>query len=146
MLVTAALLALAAELLSGGYTAAASARPVEGVGDVAEFLREAGQLPQVSRPEVTLRVDPFGGSPADPRPNSVASRGNTSTVSSGATRHLTAILVANNRPVAVIDNDVVGVGDTLRGGARISRIQSDRVFLIEKDGKWRTLTLAQGRP
>lgn len=147
LLVVAALLALAVELLSSpaGRT---SARPIDAMGDVAEFLREAGSVTPASRQDVTLRLDPFGAARPEPRLNSVAPRRNASTVSAGATpaRQLTAILVANDRPIAVVDNEVVGVGDALRDGARISRIQSDRVFLIDKDGKWHTLTLAQGRP
>jgi len=91
------------------------------------------------------KAEPFGISDYDPV-ISVASPRGTPTVSSGRTRQLTAILVADNRPVAVIDDEVVSVGDVLRDGARVSRIQADRVFLVEKNGKWRTLTLATGRP
>jgi hypothetical protein len=135
--------ALAVDRFSIG--SAANTRSADGAGlsDVAEFIG-AAHTPPVSRREVTLRVDPFGGGDAV----SVASPRNASSVSGGAgsTRQLTAILVANNRPVAVVDDEVVGVGDHLRDGARVSRIQSDRVFLIDKNGKWHTLTLAVGRP
>jgi hypothetical protein len=140
-LALAATVALAVDRYSAGL--APSGRNVAALGDVAEFLGTS-HAATVSRREVTLRVDPFAGEGA----NSVASPRNASTVSGGAgsTRQLTAILVASDRPVAVIDDEVVGVGDLLRDGARVSRIQSDRVFLIEKTGKWRTLTLATGRP
>jgi hypothetical protein len=144
-LALAAVVALAVDRYSA--TLATSARPLDGLSDVAEFLGTAPRNSAIVRRDVALRVDPFdsdGGSAV----NSVASPRNASTVSGGAgsTRQLTAILVANNRPVAVIDDEVVGVGDLLQDGARVSRIQSDRVFLIEKNGKWRTLTLAEGRP
>jgi hypothetical protein len=149
VLALAALLALAAEVLSGGLASPARTRSTDALGDIGEFLRENSSAAENARPDVTLRLDPFGAPQPETRPNSVAPRRNASTVVSegaGSTRRLTAILVANDRPVAVIDNEVVGLGDSLRGGARVSRIQSDRVFLIEKDGKWRTLTLAPGRP
>jgi hypothetical protein len=140
-LALAASVALAVDRYSIGP--AANPRGLDGLSDVAEFVG-ASRAGSVARREVTLPVDPFerGGA------NSVASPRNASTVSGGAasTRQLTAILVANNKPVAVIDDEVVGVGDLLKSGARVSRIQSDRVFLIEKNGQWRTLTLAAGRP
>ena len=89
-------------------------------------------------------AEPFGTKP-DPSISVASPSGNPTVSSSGArTRQLTAILVADNRPVAVIDDEVVSVGDVLRDGARVARIQSERVFLVEKSGKWRTLTLAPG--
>jgi hypothetical protein len=141
-LALAAVVALAVDRYSAG--SATIARPQEGLSDLAEFLGASPRESAISRREVTLRVDPFDRDGA----NSVASPRNASTVSgsAGPARQLTAILVANNRPVAVIDDEVVGVGAQLRDGARVSRIQSDRVFLIEKNGQWRTLTLAAGRP
>jgi hypothetical protein len=91
---------------------------------------------------VIPQSEPFGNRRGEPA-ISVASPGGTPTVSSGRARQLTAILVADNRPVAVIDDEVVSVGDLLRDGTRVARIQSERVFLVEKNGKWRTLTLAK---
>lgn len=139
-LALAALVALAADRISRGPVAVA--RPVSEIGDVADFVAQAGNVLPSSRAPIVLRTDPFRDASTL---NSVAPKRNTSTVTSGAgtTRRLSAILVANDRPVAVVDDEVVGVGDVLRDGARVSRIQSDRVFLIEKDGKWRTLTLAR---
>jgi hypothetical protein len=61
-------------------------------------------------------------------------------------RHLTAILIADERRVAVIDESTVKVGDVLRDGARVSAIQPDRVWVVEKDGRWQMLTLtSRGR-
>jgi hypothetical protein len=75
---------------------------------------------------------------------SVAKTPGAPTVSrtSGQERRLTAILIADNRPVAVINDKVVEVGTSLPDGARVSRIQADRVWLVEKTGSWRMLTLA----
>jgi hypothetical protein len=55
---------------------------------------------------------------------------------------LTAILIADDRRVAVIDDATVSVGDVLSDGSRVSSIQPNRVFVVEKNGRWRTLTLA----
>ena len=88
-------------------------------------------------------AEPFGGSDAAISVASQSGSPTVPTVSSGRTRQLTAILVADNRPVAVIDDEVVSIGDVLRDGARVARIESERVFVVEKNGKWRTLTLAK---
>jgi hypothetical protein len=46
----------------------------------------------------------------------------------------------------VIDESTVTVGDVLRDGARVSAIQPDRVWVVDKDGRWQMLTLtARGR-
>ena len=64
----------------------------------------------------------------------------------GQERRLTAILIADDRPVAVINDKVVEVGASLPDGARVSRIQADRVWLVEPTGAWRVLTLAERAP
>ena len=142
------LVGLAADRYSIGPAGSTiSARTAEGLGDAAAFFGSTSRPAPLSRRDVPLRLDPFRTGDAPDDANSVASSRNASTVSAGAdARRLTAILVANDKPVAVVNDEVVGVGDVLRDGARVSRIQSDRVFLIEKNGKWRTLTLAGGRP
>lgn len=75
----------------------------------------------------------------------VASAPRTPTVRSSSTpaptRVLSAILVADDRRVAVIDDEVVGTGDVLPDGARVSAIQPSRVFLVDRNGRWQTLTL-----
>jgi hypothetical protein len=139
LLLTAAAVALTAERISAA-PAGPAARRIPSFGDIGAFVA-AGALDSLARETAVLsEAEPFGGSDAA---ISVASRSGSPTVSSGRTRQLTAILVADNRPVAVIDDEVVSVGDVLRDGARVARIQSERVFVVEKNGKWRTLTLAK---
>ena len=60
-------------------------------------------------------------------------------------RRLTAIIIAGNRPTAVVDDKVVEVGDKLADGARVDAIQSDRVRLVDSTGRRRVLTLMAGR-
>ena len=94
-----------------------------------------------------LRVDPL----ADRRPSAggaaVAPRGGVPTVSSSGRsgRRLTAILIADDRSVAVIDDAVVSIGDRLPDGARVDAIQSDRVSVVDRNGRRRVLTLTTGR-
>jgi len=94
-----------------------------------------------------LRADPL----ADRRPSAggaaVAPRGGVPTVSSSGRsgRRLTAILIADDRSVAVIDEVVVSVGDRLPDGSRVEAIRSDRVTVVERNGQRRVLTLTAGR-
>jgi hypothetical protein len=59
---------------------------------------------------------------------------------------LTAILIADDRPVAVLDEMVVSVGDRLPDGARVDAIRSDGVWVVERSGRRRLLTLTPARP
>ena len=54
---------------------------------------------------------------------------------------LTAILVSDDRRVAVIDDAAVSVGDVLPDGARVSAIQPSKVFVVDNKGRFHTLTL-----
>jgi hypothetical protein len=141
LLLTAAAVALTAERISAA-PAGPAARRIPSVGDIGAFVAGGPVDSSSAVVAVIPQAEPFGSSGYVP-PISVASPGGSPTVSSGRTRQLTAILVADNRPVAVIDDEVVSVGDVLRDGARVARIQTERVFLVEKNGKWRTLTLTQ---
>jgi len=93
-----------------------------------------------------LRGDPLGGQ-RTPQAQTVAPRAGVSTVNSAVRRgrSLTAILISDQRSVAVIDEAVVGVGDRLPNGARVDAIQSDRVVVVERNGQRRVLTLTTGR-
>jgi hypothetical protein len=148
ILVASALLALVAERV-----AAAPARPRAGASDVGG-LADVGRF--VSRTvgdslapgfHASVSLDPFD-TRLDTRAVPVEQVGVASapaapTVPSSARggSGLTAILVADDRRVAVIDDAAVNVGDVLPDGARVSAIQPDRVWVVDKNGRWRMLTL-----
>lgn len=151
LLLAAAAIALAADRLA----AAPEPRPVGAPSaspEIAPFVAPlAGDSALPSFRQI-VAVDPFesrGG--REPRA-AVASGVATPTVPSAPTvrpqggRLLTAILIADERRVAVIDEATVKVGDVLRDGSRVSAIQADRVWVVEKDGRWQMLTLtSRGR-
>jgi hypothetical protein len=91
---------------------------------------------------IPVRTDPFDGQVVRDLP-AVASGRSSPTVrtSDGRSRVLTAILVSDDRRVAVIDDQAVRVGDVLPDGARVSAIQPNRVFVVDSKGRWQTLTL-----
>lgn len=137
--------ALAAERL-----ATAPARPTTpgtmgagGVADISDFAVPVGSDSRLPQFGMNVRIDPFDSRQAGVDQSDIASQAGISTVppSSGGGRRLTAILVADERRVAVIDDAMVSVGDVLRDGARVAAIQPDRVFVVDKNGRWRTLTL-----
>ena len=86
--------------------------------------------------------DPFGRRAATGDPAVASGRAPSTVRTSASGAHvLTAILVADNRRVAVIDDEVVRVGDVLPDGARVSAIQPNQVFVVDSKGRWQTLTL-----
>jgi hypothetical protein len=58
-----------------------------------------------------------------------------------AAARLTAILIADDGSVAVIDDEAVSVGSTLKTGERVARILEDRVWVVKPNGQWRAFTL-----
>jgi len=146
VLVLAATAALAAESLS---RVPLSAKPVTGglPVDIDELLAPLGadRTPQAN--EIHLRSDPLGAQRSAAASGTVAPRSGVPTVSSSGRRgrRLTAILISDDRSVAVIDEAVVLVGDRLPDGARVAEIRSDRVSVVEPNGQKRVLTLTLGR-
>ena len=145
ILLASASVALAAERLT-----ASPKRPAQGaldastLGDIAGFVVRVRTDSELPRFHMSVWNDPFDRRGTVASQSSVASGPSTPTVSasSGETRGLTAILISEERRVAVIDEATVGVGDVLRDGARVSAIQPDRVWVVEKNGRWRMLTLS----
>jgi hypothetical protein len=117
-------------------------------GDIDRFIAPVQGEQHTPAPEAQLRGDPFGGSQPVRSAPSIAPGASTPTVSAirSTTRRLSAILIADDSPVAVIDDEVVRIGDVLPDGGRVSAIRSDRVFILEKNGRMRVLTLFAGRP
>lgn len=114
-------------------------------GDMARFIARPGPDSTLGDAGPGLEYDPLAAN-ADATTNvAVAPTGDSPTVRAAAAgRQLTAVLIADERRVAVIDDAVVSVGDVLRDGSRVSAIQPDGVWIIEKNGKWRLLTLSRG--
>jgi len=142
LLAAAALVALAAERMSADPAGPAARRisaPVLG-----EFTAPvAGSVSSAPQP-IALRADPLETRGYD---LSVARGNDGPTVNtSRRARQLTAILIADDRPVAVIDGSVVKVGDTLPDGARVTAIRTDRVAVMERNGQHRVLTMSPGGP
>jgi hypothetical protein len=143
ILVVAALVALAAERLAGepAQSVPLARAANEDIGGFVTPVRSEGMVPSTG---MAVGIDPFGG-------QSRESQAEYSVVETGpsgagparvaAGRRLTAILVADNRRVAVIDDATVGVGDLLRDGSRVSAIQVDRVWVVNRAGQWQMLSL-----
>jgi hypothetical protein len=120
------------------------AKPGAGIGaDISGYVTPSLVDTTRSRFQVPPGVDPFDNRRSAPDLG-VASATPAPTVPSSSRRNgLTAILIADERRVAVIDDSTVAVGDVLRDGSRVSSIEADRVF-VEKSGRLRMLTLAIG--
>ena len=151
LLLAAAAIALAADRLSAASAADSTGAP-SASPEISPFVAPPARESALPSFRQIVAIDPFDGRSARTAPSTVASGAATPTVPSAPAarpregRQLTAILIADERRVAVIDESTVKVGDVLRDGARVSAIQPDRVWVVEKDGRWQMLTLtARGR-
>jgi hypothetical protein len=145
ILVVSALVALAADRIAAPSRRASTpgALDVATIGDISSYVTRRRTDLDVPRFGRNVQADPFESGQIASEPTDVASLAGVPTVRSSAAngRRLTAILVADERRVAVVDDAAVGVGSVLKDGARVAAIQPDRVFVVEKNGRWRTLTL-----
>lgn len=146
MLAVAAVVALAAESIARATPAGSAvvrSAPVDLDSVLSPVRIPLGKATGDNR----LQADPLANRPTPPQAGTVAPRGGVSTVSTAARRGrgLSAILIADQRSVAVIDDVIVGVGDRLPNGARVDAIQRDRVVVVERSGQRRVLTLTTGR-
>jgi hypothetical protein len=126
-----------------GLIAGSAARGSAVGNDISGFVAPPVFDSMIPPFRMPLRRDPFATG-ASREESAVASSLDSRTVrtSSASGGHvLSAILVANDRRVAVVDDEAVGVGDVLSDGARVSAIQPDRVLVVDSRGRWQTLTL-----
>jgi hypothetical protein len=145
MLLIAAVLALAADRYARGDSRAPSVRNAVSAQDLARFVTPFHYEPIASRSMVAVGVDPFGGAASFSELPVDSGDLDRPGASPRARTRLTAILVADNSRVAVIDDATVSVGDILRDGSRVSAIQHDRVWLVDRNGQWRMLSLISSR-
>lgn len=144
-LVLAASVALGAEFAAShaaGRQATASPAVTD---DIETFLAPIRREFTAARPPALVQRDPL----TPGRAGAPVARPSGSPVYTSATqrgRRLTAILIADDRQVAVLDDAVVGIGDRLPDGARVDAIRSDRVWIVEQNGRRQMLTLTPGRP
>lgn len=139
----AAAVALATDRLAARPAAARPASNARESPDIGRFITPiTGEaMPILFR--ATVAVDPFQGSLGQAPVEEASSDLQGAQTYAPVGRRLTAILVADDRRVAVIDDAAVSVGDMLRDGARVSAIQRDRVWLVSRSGQWRMLTLTE---
>lgn len=128
-----------------GSTVGQAAIPGAGAfGDLPSYITRPASDSAVRTYGLAIRSDPLSRGTKWVGP-AVASALNAPTVRTTAGGRLTAVLIAGDRRVAVIDDRAVSVGDVLPDGSRISAIQPDGVWLVEKNGRWRQLPLSRGR-
>jgi hypothetical protein len=144
LLLAGTVVALAAERISAGARAPLTGgASVASLGDIGGFMAPlpgGTESPVYAAP---LHSDPFAAGARGGFPVAQGARGPT--VNARAGRQLTAILIADDRPVAVIDGALVNVGDVLPDGGRVASIRGDRVAISERNGQMRVLTIASGR-
>lgn len=139
ILLAAIVVALAADRLSRVSVTGASQDPAS-FGDIAAFTAAPGGDSAINAYVSTISADPL-----EPRATQVAAPVAASGERPAArTARLTAILIADDRRVAVVDERAVSVGDVLTDGSRVAAIQANKVFLSKRNGQMLVLTLVTG--
>ena len=139
-------IAVAAERLTreprGPNAGAAGAAGLTGT-DISGFVAPLGFDSMVPPFRMPVRIDPLeSGTRSNELAVAYPTGPRTVRTSSESGGHvLTAILVSDDRRVAVIDEAAVSVGDVLSDGARVSAIQPSKVFVVDSKGRFHTLTL-----
>lgn len=139
ILLVAAVVALAADRYARALSPAAPARGT--AEELSRFVMPFTSESIADRSAVSVGVDPFGATSFSELPVDSPGIDPSAPAAPRSTRRLTAILVADNSRVAVIDDATVSVGDFLRDGSRVSAIQRDRVWLVDRSGQWHMLSL-----
>jgi len=108
-----------------------------------DLAAERRHVQATHEPARAALVDPSGARGLATN-TAVAQPGNAPTVrAANEERRLTGVLIADERRVARIDDRLVRVGDVLRDGSRVTAIQPTGVWIIDKNGTWRLLTLSR---
>jgi hypothetical protein len=134
-----ALSAMAYRVVNAATTAASRPVPASDVAGLTGFLGplpDAPRLADVVGGTMVGEHDPFGSTV--PAPNVlVPSAGTTaSRPKSGAGPQwvVSSILFEESRRSAIVDNAWVGVGDLLRGGARVTAIERKHIIVTDVNG------------
>jgi hypothetical protein len=138
ILLIALVLAMTAEQIAG---APANANRRASTDDVSDDIGRFSRAVVVDVPTRAVgpsaASDPFSGDAPQPEPGVEQA----STPIAQPAARLTAVLIADDGSVAVIDDEAVSVGATLKTGERVARILEDRVWIVKPNGQWRALTL-----
>lgn len=131
-------LALMVEMIARDTTRVAPATSrITASGDVGTFVRPlAGDVTPRSS-AVSPASDPFATDGAW----KAAPTSKVASTSPAPVGRLTAILIADDGSVAVIDDQAVSVGGRLKSGERVASIREDRVWIVKPNGQWRALVL-----
>lgn len=90
-----------------------------------------GEMPDLDDREAReWEIESFEASPPP-----AARRADGASGERGSRWTVSAILIAENRRVAIINDTTVGPGDTLPGGVRVKQIDADRVLVEDAAGK-----------
>lgn len=112
-------------------------------GDMARFVARPTVDSAMTSPTIDIETDPLTTTAELESNSAVAPARDTPTVSASVERKLTAVLIADERRVAVIDDAAVAIGTVLRDGSRVAAIQPNGVWLVDRNGRWRMLTLSR---
>ena len=110
-------------------------------------LPESAGVPEM----VAVEGDPFGAGSAEVPNGGFAGNAGVSNGTEAAAPPpprwtLSAIMVAGDRKIAILNDRMVRPGDRLDDGARVERVESDHIVIITPEGARRRLQLERQGP
>lgn len=113
-------------------------------GAVAARNRDTGLALAGSLGGPTITRDPFTGSVAAPAPTTAKPASRAASRPKPAPLQCTAVMLGGRRPLALIDGESHGPGDSL-GPWTIDAIDTEGVTLVRKDGRQKRLAVGPAR-
>jgi hypothetical protein len=95
------------------------------------------------RPVVTLSRDPFGALPVSSSEISHDDRG-VAVPKQQEGLHVTATMIAGSRRAAVINDQLIYVGDNVPGGGKLTSVERDRIVVTDPHGASHVVAVKEG--
>jgi len=123
-----------------GTARGAALRPVLPNPQLIELMPYTKPLPDslrvlaVDRAIITLVRDPLGGRPAAAATTVAAAASSSEPKKNDGELRVTATMIAGARRAAVINDELLYVGDTVPGGGKLTSVEHDRIVVTDAKG------------
>ena len=114
--------------------------------DLMPYSRPLADSIVVRRPAqrvITLAHDPFGALPVQVSEISHGD-GSVTAPKQETTLHVTATMIAGTRRAAVINDQLIYVGDVVPGGGKLTSVERDRIVITDQKGTSHVVAVKEG--
>ena len=126
--------------------AAASPLPSPHLADLMPYsqpITDTAVPARIARPVVALARDPFAAPPVPASEISHDERG-ADVPKKEYGLHVTATMIAGSRRAAVINDQLIYVGDSVPGGGKLTSVERDRIVVTDPQGTSHVVAVKEG--